>query len=317
LHRWSIFGFSELFSKSIWHFSLILVSELQKEILAHEDAYFIIEVEKGVLENTVYNSFFSQGIIDQDIIQKMPFVDWNKFKLKVKEKSSQAAVDILTIEKNTSRNTTTSSPNTAKSNDQKAELICKICGKKLSDKKNLKKHIDVVHFNIRRHHCNVCIDKRFITRSDLQIHIEGVHNQQKFICDQCGQALSTRQGLRQHSLIHVEDSKSIQCQRCEKKFRHLSTYRKHISRVHDFHPDRRLPCQYCGKLYNHKEGLIRHVKKYHSLAFGSTPEHSCKDCGKSFVYRYDLNKHTKSFHNKSNVLKKTDDSTSTLAGTVD
>ena len=138
-------------------FSLILVPELQKEILAHEDAYFIIEVEKGVLENTVYNSFFSQGIIDQDIVQKMPFVDWNKFKLKVKEKSAQAAVDILTIEKNTSRNTTTSSSNTA--NDQKVQ-ICKICGKKLSDKKNLKKHIDVVHFNIRRHHCNVCIDKR-------------------------------------------------------------------------------------------------------------------------------------------------------------
>ena len=88
----------------------------------------------------------------------MPFVDWNKFKLKVKEKSSQTSVDILTIEKNTSRNTTSTSSSTAI--DQKAELICKICGKKLSDKKNLKKHIDVVHFNIRRHHCNVCIDKR-------------------------------------------------------------------------------------------------------------------------------------------------------------
>lgn len=175
---------------------------------------------------------------------------------------------------------------------------------------------------------------RFITRSDLQIHIEGVHNQQKFICDQCefvllplrmrfffkifsllvgGQALSTRQGLRQHSLIHVEDSKSIQCQRCEKKFRHLSTYRKHIARVHDFHPDRRLPCQYCGKLYNHKEGLIRHARKYHPLAFGSTPKHSCGNCGKSFVYRYDLNKHTKSFHNKLNLMKKpTDIATGTL-----
>ena len=140
-----------------------------------------------------------------------------------------------------------------------------------------------------------------------------------FIHSAGGQALSTRQGLRQHSLIHVEDSKSIQCQRCEKKFRHLSTYRKHISRVHDFHPDRRLPCQYCGKLYNHKEGLIRHVKKYHPLAFGSMPQHSCKDCSKSFVYRYDLNKHTKSFHNKSNLLKKTANSAAgTLAaGTVD
>ena len=143
-------------------FSLILVPELQQEILAHEDAYFIIEVEKEVLENTVYNSFFSQGIIDEDIIHKMPFVDWNKFKLiKVKEKSSQTSVDkILTIEKNTSRkNTTTSANSTTTANDQKTELVCKICGKVLSDKKNLKKHIDVVHFNIRRHNCDIC-DKR-------------------------------------------------------------------------------------------------------------------------------------------------------------
>ena len=131
-------------------FSLILVPELQQELLNYEDAYFIIEVEKEVLENTVYNSFFSNGTVPKELAKKMPFIDWNnKFKLKVKEKSSQNSVNkILTTERNTSRTITTSASTAI---DQKAELICKICGKILSDKKNLKKHIDVVHFNIRDH----------------------------------------------------------------------------------------------------------------------------------------------------------------------
>ena len=131
-------------------FSLILVPELQQELLNYEDAYFIIEVEKEVLENTVYNSFFSNGTVPKELAKKMPFIDWNnKFKLKVNEKSSQNSVNkILTTERNTSRNITTSASTAI---DQKAELICKICGKILSDKKNLKKHIDVVHFNIRDH----------------------------------------------------------------------------------------------------------------------------------------------------------------------
>ena len=52
---------------------------------------------------------------------------------------------------------------------------CPICGKILSDKKNLKKHADAVHLNIRKHHCTAC-GKRFSARNDLLDHVRAVHD---------------------------------------------------------------------------------------------------------------------------------------------
>ena len=114
-----------------------------------------------------------------------------------------------------------------------------------------------------------------------------------YICDKCGQALSTRHGLRMHKLIHKEESKSIACSRCDKSFRHLSTYRKHIARVHDFVPEQRLKCEGCAKLFNHMEGLKRHMRKFHS---GEKPQYQCDLCPMAFVFNYDLNKHKKRVH---------------------
>ena len=94
-------------------------------------------------------------------------------------------------------------------------------------------------------------------------------------------------------LIHKEESKSIACSRCDKSFRHLSTYRKHIARVHDFLPEQRLKCEGCAKLFNHMEGLKRHMKKFHS---GEKPQYQCDLCPMAFVFNYDLNKHKKRVH---------------------
>ena len=61
-----------------------------------------------------------------------------------------------------------------------ANVECPICGKILSDKKNLKKHADAVHLNIRKHHCNTC-GKRFSARNDLLDHVRAVHDKVLFI----------------------------------------------------------------------------------------------------------------------------------------
>ena len=151
----------------------------------------------------------------------------------------------------------------------------------------------VVHLNIRKHQCTVC-GKRFILNNDLLDHVRAVHEKVKaYICDTCGQALSTRHGLRMHKLVHKDESKSIACSRCEKSFRHLSTYRKHIARVHEFAPEKRLKCN-CGKMFNHMEGLKRHMKKFHS---DEKPQYQCDLCPVApFVFNYDLNKHRKRVH---------------------
>jgi uncharacterized C2H2 Zn-finger protein len=44
----------------------------------------------------------------------------------------------------------------------------------------------------------------------------------------------------------------------------MCTYRRHVERMHDFTPDKRIKCDDCGKLFNHREGLATHVKKFHT-----------------------------------------------------
>ena len=48
------------------------------------------------------------------------------------------------------------------------EFKCAICGKKLANKKSLRKHEDVVHFNIRPFECQMCF-KRFADKSDSRV----------------------------------------------------------------------------------------------------------------------------------------------------
>lgn len=246
---------------------LLLRPEIRNELYSDPDSCLVLEdVSLEDVKDLLKHAFYSQGTVTSESMKKFPFVDWSIFRGRPQADAK-------------------STPSTA--------VECPICGKALSDKKSLKKHADVVHFNIRNHNCELC-GKRFIARNDLTDHVRAVHDKVKaFICDCCGQTLSTRHGLRMHKLIHKDETKSIACSRCDKTFRHLSTYRKHIARIHDFNPDKRLQCESCQRLFNHTEGLKRHVKKFHAV---SKPSFQCPFCPLAFVFNYDLNKHTKRVH---------------------
>ncbi|TRY71496.1 hypothetical protein TCAL_12610 [Tigriopus californicus] len=176
---------------------------------------------------------------------------------------------------------------------QRETQECNICGKTLYDKHSLKKHVDAVHFNIKRFQCQVC-QRRFSVKNDLKNHVIAVHERAKnHTCDICGVGVGNRNNLRIHKLTHEPKSRTIRCIHCEKQFRHMSTYRKHISRVHEFLPEKRLKCDHCGKWYNHEEGLKRHVKKFHSQ---NDHIFQCDQCASSFAFRYELNRHIRKRH---------------------
>ena len=245
----------------------LMVKDFIREELFNRESFLVLQDHtKNEIRQFLQNSFFGNGLVSHVTTGKFDFINFDKFK---------GLVDVT--------------------EPKESNLIeCSICGKVLSDKTNLKKHVDVVHFNIRNYSCDID-GKRFISRNDLQDHIRAVHEKKKdFICDTCGQALSTRHGLRVHKLTHIEGSKSISCSRCDKRFRHLSTFRKHIARVHDFNPEKRLQCQLCQKFYNHQEGLRRHMRKFHDHP--NQLKFRCEICSISFVFNYDLNKHRKRVH---------------------
>ena len=210
----------------------LLKPQLEEDFMNQENSCITLEVEKAKFELLFQKLLFASGEIDKSFVIEFPFIDWRKFSVSDPSTKIPSNESRPYLKESFSKNTPILMPkiqspaegvvkvaeNVRKSDmeNSKPRVECNICGKSLSDKKNLKKHCDVVHFNIRKFNCEICI-KRFITRKDLMIHIQSIHNQQKFICDQCGQALSTQQGLRQHSLIHKEGSKSIPCSRCALK----------------------------------------------------------------------------------------------------
>ena len=261
-------------------FAILLQPEIKKELLSNENSYILLtDFSLDDLNQLIENVYQSDGFVHETFVQKFPFVNWKLF------------ISMVCIENKEN----VSETNSATHIEEDSSVECPICGKILSDKKNLKKHADVVHLGIRKQHCTAC-GKRFSSRNDLLDHVRAVHEKVKaFICDICGQALSARHGLRMHKLIHKDESKAIACSRCDKRFRHRSTYRKHIARVHDFAPEQRLKCEGCTKLFNHMEGLKRHVKKFHS---GQKPQFQCDLCPLAFIFNYDLNKHKKRVHLK-------------------
>jgi len=281
----------EKFQTSRLLFALLLQPELQAELLLNENSYLVFQdIKQSDVNQLVKNVFYEKGFVSDTYIKQFPFINWELFS----SRSKIVVPSMIKADENESE--VNQEPTEETDTDQVPEdtnVECPICGKILSDKKNLKKHADAVHLNIRKHHCTAC-GKRFSARNDLLDHVRAVHDKVKaYICDKCGQALSTRHGLRMHKLIHKEESKSIACSRCDKSFRHLSTYRKHIARVHDFVPEQRLKCEGCAKLFNHMEGLKRHMKKFHS---GEKPQYQCDLCPMAFVFNYDLNKHKKRVH---------------------
>ena len=264
--------------------SIMAKDYIRDELIKNEDSFLVLlQHTKNEVRQFLHDSFFGSGHVSESTVDKFDFIDFEMFKGQVTASSSGSGND------------------DHKENSQNNLIECSICRKVLSDKNNLKKHVDVVHFNIRNYNCllDTC-GKRFISRNDLNDHIRAVHEKKKdFICHTCGQALSTRHGLRIHMRIHIEGSKSITCSRCDKSFRHLSTYRKHIARVHDFVPENRLQCKLCHKFYNHQEGLRRHMRKFHDSK--QRPAFKCDICSTSFVFNYDLNKHKKRLHSATKM----------------
>ena len=83
---------------------------------------------------------------------------------------------------------------------------------------------------------------------------------QGYVCDICGQALSTLQSLRTHKLRHEDNTAAaIPCKLCPATFRHTQSYRKHVARVHE---SKQLECEQCGKTYKHQGSILFLIKSY-------------------------------------------------------
>ncbi|XP_023314530.1 zinc finger protein 888-like [Trichogramma pretiosum] len=183
--------------------------------------------------------------------------------------------------------------NFVKSNQNKVSDKNNIYRKIYTKKSNLKRY--TTHKSIRSFDCEIC-HKSFGQKSNLQRHINAIHNRNKpFECDICHKSF----GLKHHLKYHINGvhnrSKPFECEVCHKSFGCKSNRNKHINAVHNH--DKPFECDICHKSFNRKYDLKNHVKAIHDR---SKP-FQCEFCRKSFGYQSILKRHINAVHDRSKL----------------
>ena len=136
--------------------------------------------------------------------------------------------------------------------------LCALCGKDFGNKSELSQHLQSPHGNLERMNsfganfeCPTCEDK-FKTPSDLQSHIEQLHEQ----------------SWSSFTLLSNADSKIgkyVACKVCSKMFENEADVYLHMERVHEYGEECAMyPCEECGYRGQDMIALNQHIQEYHT-----------------------------------------------------
>ena len=141
-----------------------------------------------------------------------------------------------------------------------AANLCKMCGKRFSRNRDLRRHIVYKHDGVNNDKCPNC-KKVLSGKSELNRHMIDIHSERtKEICDICNKEFSRKRDVIEHKRFkHSEDQKD-KCDKCKKIFenkRCMKTHKKFI------HKENILSCDQCPFKTQHKPSMNHHVKSIH------------------------------------------------------
>ena len=117
--------------------------------------------------------------------------------------------------------------------DSERIYTCSICGKRFNRKFTMRRH-EALHSNGKMHTCDFCqevfdVKRSFITHKLIcqKRDVAGKY----FDCVQCGEIFTTKTKLARHTLSH-SDEKSLKCQICGERLKHIDSLRRHHRRRH-------------------------------------------------------------------------------------
>lgn len=150
--------------------------------------------------------------------------------------------------------------------------------------------------HVKTHSCNFICELcklRFRTEEKLSAHMEKTHKEgekRPFVCTICDAKFKRVEHLKGHIDYKHSDTRKLQCEFCELKFRQRGELNVHI-RVH--RNENPFSCWQC----NHSCKTSSNLRQHMSLVHNENCIYYCKLCQKSFRYSTDLNQ-----HNKDHVL---------------
>ncbi|RZC32447.1 hypothetical protein BDFB_001481 [Asbolus verrucosus] len=171
--------------------------------------------------------------------------------------------------------------------------VCEICGKSYLNSRNLKGHMKI-HKQMRPHVCNIC-GKSVSSKKILETHIKMHTGLKDFICKVCNKGFASKEYLEVHHRIHT-GNKPFSCELCGKRFTQKTSLTVHM-RHHT--GQRPYKCE-CGKEFTTKSHLMTHYKAHDvggvDIDYISRPEKKsedkhCPHCPKSFPNNRKLKRH--------------------------
>ena len=168
---------------------------------------------------------------------------------------------------------------------------CEICVLKFKSRKELLRHKDSLHSNVKLncHHCEkICKDKR-----SLKSHLT-THNAPTFVCDKCAKSFNTNHKFQSHiKNMHMEQV----CDPCDLKF---SNHLQKLSHIHSEHKRRKLfepaSCKFCGKKMKNTHSLTNHVRFVHLKKSHFKCDLCSEDSSRVFPSNSHVNRHKLQVH---------------------
>ena len=124
------------------------------------------------------------------------------------------------------------------------ELTCSYCHKRF--KTNYKKMLHIAKEHNRtgtdestnENQCPVCT-QLFLHKNEVKRHVEIVHlNMRNHLCDICGSSFTRKSGLNAHRAKHF-NIRLLQCKLCPKRYNQTSMIKKHLRTKHGIIPEGR------------------------------------------------------------------------------
>ena len=167
----------------------------------------------------------------------------------------------------------------------KGKFHCGQCDNEFTSLSNLNKHVQTIHNDVK-FKCDLC-DKEFKQKNDCKNHRQIVHEGVRFACALCDKQFTLQRRLTEHIKFKHNGGKYT-CKICGLKYTSMSNLNKHFKAKHN---DVKYSCSECNKCFSFQTNLQRHIQSVHEGV-----KLSCHLCGKEFPQVSSLNRHIDAVH---------------------